>query len=303
MSHRLRTFFELVRLPNTFTAPPDVIAGACAAGAILDGVPAARWLPVGALCLASMHLYAGGVALNDVMDAERDATDRSDRPIPSQRISREAALRVSILLLTAGAVLALAVSARAGLVALGLIGAMIAYNMLKAWWFAPALMGLCRALNMGLGMVLGMAAGSRDPGHELTLERLWPAACLGLYVAGVTIFARRETRAGFHWTRVVGLTVVFASLVAYLQVWLRFSPQASWLSAALVGIWSFTCGLGLCAVGGRPDRVQQAVVAFILGIVLLDAWLATMLAGVATGAIVLAFAIPFMLLARAFRPT
>ncbi len=102
MSHRLRTFLELVRLPNLFTAPPDVIAGACAAGAILDGMPAARWLPAGALCLAAMHLYAGGVALNDVMDAERDETDRRDRPIPSQRISRAAALRVSILLLTAG---------------------------------------------------------------------------------------------------------------------------------------------------------------------------------------------------------
>lgn len=295
MSHRLRTLFELVRLPNLFTAPPDVIAGACAAGAILEGMPAARWLPLGALCLASMHLYAGGVALNDVLDAERDETDRSGRPIPSQRISRAAALRVSILLQTAGTVLALAVSTRAGLVALGLIGAMIAYNTLKAWWFAPVLMGLCRALNMGLGMALGS--------REVGLELLWPAVCLGIYVTGVTTFARRETRTGFQWTRIVGLSVVVASLVAYLQVWLRFSPQASWLSAALVSIWSFTCGFGLCAVGGRPARVQQAVVAFILGIVLLDAWLAATLAGLATGAIVLAFAIPFMLLARRFDPT
>lgn len=303
MSHRLRTFFELIRLPNLFTAPPDVIAGACAAGAILDGMPAARWLPVGAVCLSSMHLYAGGVALNDVMDAGRDEADRGDRPIPSQRISRAAALRVSILLLAAGAVLALAVSVRAGIVALGLIGAIAAYNALKAWCFAPAIMGLCRALNMGLGMVLGMAAGSRDAGRELTLEQLWPAVCLGLYVAGVTLFARRETRAGFQWTRLVGLIVVFASMPAYLTVWLRFSPQDVWLSAALTGIWSFTCGTGLCAISGRPCRVQQAVVTFILGIVLLDAWLAAMLADLATGAIVLAFAIPFMLVAREFRPT
>ncbi|MCC7291692.1 MAG: UbiA family prenyltransferase [Phycisphaerales bacterium] len=295
MSHRLRTFLELVRLPNLFTAPPDVIAGACAGGAILDGMPAGRWLAVGALCLASMHLYAGGVALNDVMDAERDEADRPDRPIPSQRISRASALRVSILLLTAGAAVALAVSARTGIVALGLIGAMVAYNSLKARWFAPALMGLCRALNMALGMALG----SREAGVEM----LWPAACLGLYVAGVTVFARRETRAGFEWTRIVGLSVVVASMVAYLQIWVEFSPQASWLSAALAGIWTFTCGFGLCAVGSRPARAQEAVVVFILGIVLLDAWLAAVLTGPASGAIALAFAIPFILLARGFRPT
>jgi len=78
---RARDLFELVRLPNVFTAPADVAMGLAAAGA--------SWEPRYALLFgASMLAYAGGMALNDACDAELDAVERPKRPIPSGRVSR-----------------------------------------------------------------------------------------------------------------------------------------------------------------------------------------------------------------------
>ena len=54
----LKPYFQLVRLPNLFTAAADSLAGYLLAGGRLE--EAARWLP---LCGASMAIYAGGIAL------------------------------------------------------------------------------------------------------------------------------------------------------------------------------------------------------------------------------------------------
>ena len=55
---RLRTLFELVRLPNIFTAPADVVMGMSVSGGVFTGQSST-------LFLASAFAYAGGMALND----------------------------------------------------------------------------------------------------------------------------------------------------------------------------------------------------------------------------------------------
>src|SRR2546425_895448 len=73
----LTSLFELVRLPNIFTAPPDVAMGLAVSGAALTSSAAT-------LLLASACAYAGGMALNDACDATLDARERPERPIPSR---------------------------------------------------------------------------------------------------------------------------------------------------------------------------------------------------------------------------
>ncbi len=53
--------FQLIRLPNVLTAAADSLAGWLLGGRSLG--EAGRWVP---LALASMILYAAGMALNDV---------------------------------------------------------------------------------------------------------------------------------------------------------------------------------------------------------------------------------------------
>ena len=75
---RLKPYFQLVRLPNVFTAAADSLAGWLLAGGSLDD--ARTWAP---LAVASMAIYAAGIALNDVFDLELDR--RSGRAAPCPR--------------------------------------------------------------------------------------------------------------------------------------------------------------------------------------------------------------------------
>src|SRR5207237_7189654 len=97
---RLAAYLELVRPPNLTSAAADALAGIAIAGQAL--VWRAWWLVV-----ASVLLYAGGVVLNDVYDAARDAVERPERAIPSGRASAQTAARLGIALLATGCVVTL----------------------------------------------------------------------------------------------------------------------------------------------------------------------------------------------------
>ena len=70
-------WWQLMRAANVFTAASNVIAGFL--------LVQRDWQPVGPLLLlilASVCLYEAGMMLNDVFDAELDAVERPERPIP-----------------------------------------------------------------------------------------------------------------------------------------------------------------------------------------------------------------------------
>src|SRR2546426_214357 len=130
----LTSLFELVRLPNIFTAPPDVAMGLAVSGAALTSSAAT-------LLLASACAYAGGMALNDACDATLDARERPERPIPSGRITRAGAFPVAGLLLPLCLGLAAAPGLRPVLLALGLLLA-IAVALFVLGWGPGGLTGL-----------------------------------------------------------------------------------------------------------------------------------------------------------------
>src|SRR5512143_1178807 len=86
----LRGWLELVRPPNLFTVPGDVLAGAA-----LAGIAMRTMLTLASAVLISLLLYAAGLILNDYMDRRTDARERPERPIPSGRVSAAHALAAS----------------------------------------------------------------------------------------------------------------------------------------------------------------------------------------------------------------
>jgi len=75
MKPLIRGYLSLVRPANACTAIADVTAGALYVSARWED-----WRGWMLLAGASAFLYAGGVVLNDVCDARRDAVDRPERP-------------------------------------------------------------------------------------------------------------------------------------------------------------------------------------------------------------------------------
>ena len=69
---RLRAWLALLRPPNLFTVPGDLVAGFAVAG----GIGAGLWPRLPWVVAASLLLYASGLLLNDWCDRDIDAQER-----------------------------------------------------------------------------------------------------------------------------------------------------------------------------------------------------------------------------------
>ncbi len=184
---RLLAWWQLLRAGNVFTAISNVVAGFL--------IVQSQWAPtamLAALVAASACLYEAGMVLNDAFDADLDATERPERPIPSGRITRNAALTVGWLVLGAGLLCAAWASWSTENVGPLVVGACLALTVvlydggLKAMWAGPWAMGWCRTLNVLLGASAAENLSSHAPAWAYALG-------VGLYTVTLTYFVRRET--------------------------------------------------------------------------------------------------------------
>jgi hypothetical protein len=222
---QIRAWLLLLRPPNFLTVPGDVLAGF----ALATGAGAAAFSPgMGMVMLASLFFYGGGLLLNDWADAAVDREERPDRPVPAGLVKRMHVLLLATGFLVAGVLLCLLQGGLLPLVGLALAGAVASYNLfLKRWVLAGALtMGLCRALNVGLGAVL--AAGG-----DLPPLVWWGGLTILAYIAAVTHLARSEM-SGRYWL------------------------VERWLPAWVLGVAFFTY-LPLSQLIQKPGQVAVAV--------------------------------------------
>jgi 4-hydroxybenzoate polyprenyltransferase len=296
----LRTYAQLVRLPNLPSALADVCLGAMAAGALPR-----RWLPFLLLLLASACLYCAGMVWNDFFDLEQDKRERPERPIPSGRVTRRQAGWFGAALLAAGVLWAvLAGAALVGLgdagavwgelgLALALVAAILLYDgWLKRTAAGPVAMGACRFLNVLLAVsVSGSLLGPLGPHLALVV---------GLYIVGVTWFARTEARASSQAALkgAAGVMLAAFALAIALPTHLKPGTGSPLFPYLLVGL-GFWVALPVCraVASPMPGNVQAAVKRCLMGLVLLDAVLAAGVAG-AVGLIILVLLAPSAYLNR-----
>jgi 4-hydroxybenzoate polyprenyltransferase len=154
----VKSYLQLVRAPNLFTAVTNVFTG-CAAVSLSPPSP----ITVALLALSSACLYAGGVALNDWCDLDTDRIERPTRPLPSGQITSGAAVTLAAVLLAAGVVLAGLVGAMAALTASAIVLLIVTYNfgLKSVRLVGPLNMGACRFGNVLLGACAAPAASMR----------------------------------------------------------------------------------------------------------------------------------------------
>jgi 4-hydroxybenzoate polyprenyltransferase len=285
---------QLVRLPNVFTAMADILLGALACAALPN-----QTIPFAFALLASCCLYMAGMVWNDFFDQEQDRRERPFRPLPSGKIGPATAVALGIGLLVAGLFCAYdadPAQCRVLVVALLLVPAIFLYDAwLKRIWLGPIGMGACRFLNVMLG--LSIASG------EVAAWGWILALSVGVYITGVTWFARTEAQMSKQNVLLAAAGVMLAGLVLGLAVpalardaeRTRASPLFPYL---LVG-YGFCLALPLMRAirNPSPPRVQAAVKQAVLGLILLDAVLATALVGI-VGLLIAALLVPAVYLGR-----
>ncbi len=271
MRTRFFAWLQLLRLPNVFTAVADVMMGYVVTHGELRPIDNFSLL-VAVSCL----LYLSGVVLNDVFDANIDACDRPDRPIPSGRVSLKSAAAIGWGMLASGVLIAWFTSFKAndwrpGVIATLLASCVALYDgALKRTRIAPLVMGECRLLNVLLGMSLMIVPWGKA---ELLI-----ALGVGIYIVGVTIFARTDAQISSRGRLSAGLIVMLAGmalLAAVPTVTVDRPPLAvtrtGWylLWAALALITTRRCALAIFEPS--PQRVQAAVRHCVQSIIVVDA--------------------------------
>jgi len=304
-------WLRLVRVPNLATAAADPLAGYL----VVSGLREVVWpSAAGGLAIAAVvAIYAAGMILNDVCDLDVDRDERPERPLPSGAISVGRAAAVGAALLIGGVALAVAAAVAAATpwpaVVGGVLAALVwAYDRhAKGTPAGPPVMGCCRALAWLMGMTA--AGGPAQPA-----EWLVPAG-MGLYVAGITLYARDEagrSRAGL--LALATLLMIGGLAVAAGLVWLpgqaEFElsrgirmPSSTWLLLwSLIGT-SIILRAGLGVVDPVPSRVGLAVGNAIMSIIMLDAVLVLARCGERWAIVVLCLLVWFLAWKRLVPPT
>lgn len=285
MHPRILTYARLVRLPNVFTAMADIALGALVTVALPGRLFAFLFLLLG-----SSALYCSGMVWNDLFDIEQDRRERPFRPLPSGRVSRRAAALLAGVLMCLGISCAVWVDAQvqpfrwcSTVIAVALAGTILLYDgWAKRNGTGPLAMGGCRSLNVLLGLSVA--------GEGIPVWGGYLAAVVGLYIVGVTWFARTEARDSSRNVLQAAAALIFASLVLALAVPVVVAENATFplFPYLLVG-FGFYLALPISKAIARPvpAHVQAAVKRCVLGLVLLDALLATAVVGVAGLALII----------------
>jgi 4-hydroxybenzoate polyprenyltransferase len=277
----MRAYFQLMRPANLLTAAADVLAGAALAFAVTPTAavrpdllpyitpstfPANLWL----LLVSTVCLYGGGVVLNDVFDADLDATERPERPIPSGRISLAQASWLGTLLLAVGVVAGFTFWALSGWLALLIAGLAVFYDRFGKHhsWFGPLNMGLCRGVNL----VLGISAAGASTLGTLSVQMLWPMGLVPVvYIAAVTMVSRGEVHGS-------GRAVLWAAMGMFLTVsgWQLYNATLLGtlpLAAGFIVLHLFLVLRPLVVAIQNPigPNIGKAVKAGVLSLIVMDA--------------------------------
>lgn len=275
---------RLTRPANLPTAAADILAGAAIAGII----PAAiQSLPIAAtdaysllfLVLASVFLYAGGVTLNDVFDAELDKTERPERPIPSGVISIRSAATFGGLLLLAGVIMGFLSSNASGIIACILAVSILLYDSFskKFGFLGPLNMGICRGLNLVLGMsVLG------------EINWFWYAIIPLVYIFAITMISRGEVH-GSNKRHIVLAAILYICVIISILTIVLLSSANNYTGVLYLLFFSIVIfrPLTKAYTVNSPENIKKAVVAGVLSLIIMDASLAVVFSGWWYGLLVL----------------
>jgi 4-hydroxybenzoate polyprenyltransferase len=297
---RLIAYLQLVRPANVVTAWADVLAGFAVAGAAITlsgATTPVPWSALGWLLVATTGLYSGGIVLNDVFDAELDAQERPERPIPSARASRRGAIWLGGVLLVGGIAAAGQVRLTSGALAALVAGGAVLYDAKAKHHtvFGPLVMGTCRGGNLLLGV-------SAVPAMMVSS---WYLALLPIaYIAAITTISQGEVHGGTSRTGYGALGLVLGVIASLLTLGMRVDYRVLHaLSFIFVLAVQVVPPFGRAARTPSPDLIRAAVKAGVMALIPLNAALAAGFGGWVYGALVLLLLPLSMGLGRLFAVT
>jgi 4-hydroxybenzoate polyprenyltransferase len=301
--YRFWAYLQLMRPANIVTAWADVLAGFAISESVISsheiytGVTVANFIPLLWLLLSTTGLYSGSIVFNDVFDAEIDAKERPDRPIPSGKASYSKAALLGSVLLAIGVLAAVQVSWLSATLASSIAAAAIIYDAYGKHHpiFGSLNMGICRGGNL----LLGVSVVS-----PMVAEYWFLALIPIVYIAAITTLSRHEVRGGDSNNTVIALLLVSTVIAALLGLGLLNKHH---VLAVLPFILLLALRVLIPFINAMrqptPENIQIAVKAGVLSLIVVDATAAATFASLPYGILVLSLLPISMGLAQIFSVT
>ncbi|MEO3408447.1 UbiA-like protein EboC [Mucilaginibacter sp. CAU 1740] len=272
-----------MRPANIVTSVADILAGIAIVSVPVSSIRA-FWPAILLLCLSTACLYGGGIVFNDVFDVELDKIERPERAIPSGKVSlREATVLGSILLCT-GILSALFVSIVSGLIAAAIALCALLYDRFGKHhpFFGPLNMGMCRGLNLLLGIsIIPIAL------INWFMLALVPVA----YIFSITLTSRGEVHGGSKSSLYTAATL-YAGVIGFISYFSYANNRLLWSLLFLIPFtWMIFRPLLKAIREPIGKNIGKAVKAGVISLILMDAsWSATF--GSLTFAVLIACLLP-----------
>ncbi|MCP1385425.1 UbiA-like protein EboC [Runella salmonicolor] len=254
----IKPYLQLTRPANIVTAIADILAGMAIAQFTFGASPA-YWL-----VLSTVGLYGGGVVMNDVFDAQLDAIERPERPIPSGRVPIRSAAFMGLGLLILGVVSAALFSILSGMIALIVALLAILYDRYAkhSAVFGPLTMGFCRGGNL----LLGMSAVSPS-----LPEWGWLALVPIAYIGAITLISQDEVHGGKR--RSLYIAASLYTTVHAIQFLVAFNEGNGTMALLLIVLHALMVGRPLWNAFQNPigPNIGKAVKAGVLSLIVMNA--------------------------------
>lgn len=248
------------------TAIADVLAGIAIAGLLVyDLISFQLVVNIILLCISTACLYAGGIVFNDVFDIEADKINRPERVIPSGRVSLKEAKILGITLFILGIISAFIVTSFSGFLAIIISFLALTYDKYSKHhgFLGPINMGLCRGVNLILGMSI---LPNLEPKYYLI--GLLPV----IFIAAITLTAQKETKGKNKIA--IGLAMLLDAIIVLGFVLISQNFNFSFKNTFLFLLLWY--GLNTVAKfkaisNNSPKLIQKAVKTGILSLIPLNA--------------------------------
>ena len=184
----LRQYLLLIRAPNLFTVPSNIMSGYFA----ITPATNADLGQLMSLIISSVFLYISGIVLNDYFDIEVDRKERPNRPLVSGRITKRSALIIAWASIITANILAFLTSWASLVISASLTAVIIAYNyrLKRNAVSNPLTMASARFLNVVLGG--SSALGLSLIMHQNHMVLVFVGFSLFLYTAAISVLSRKE---------------------------------------------------------------------------------------------------------------
>lgn len=293
-SPNFKDYLFLIRLPNLFTLPSNILVGFAIASALT--LTFTSFVQVLLLVTISIFLYCVGLVLNDLFDYNIDKKERPDRPLASGKISR----KVAIVLVTIFSVIALSLSLLVSVptfgISLVLIALIFGYDKyLKNTQAGPFTIAAARVMNVMLGTSVSFNNIDSFPQFVILVFVL---TITFVYVSLIGFISKYEVQGFSENIKLYLIPVIIAGIISSIMLF-TFIGFFKYESLIILALFLFIMTKAVYRIQKKDSiGIQQCIQKMIMSIIVLDSTYLSGIRGVEVGLAVLLLIAPLLILSR-----